>query len=210
MKFMRLAALSFFSLFLAFTVKAQQGRTVKRIDKNWQFYKGTITKQSDTNALAWKAVNIPHTWNNMDMQRDTSYYEGDGWYEKMLYLGNQYQGKRLFLRFAGVGNVADVYVNGRFIGEHKGGYSAFCFEITGAVHLGKTNIIQVKANNKMRPDVIPINHHLFANYGGIYRSVNLIVTRKLNITTLDYASSGVYISGGGSIHRNWGEIFSHF
>ncbi|MGH2642740.1 MAG: glycoside hydrolase family 2 protein, partial [Chitinophagaceae bacterium] len=92
------------------------------------------------------------------------------------------------------GNVADVYVNGRHIGEHKGGYSAFCFEITDAVHLGEKNTIMVKADNQMRPDVLPINNRLFANYGGIYRNVHLIVTGKLNITTLDYASSGVYIS----------------
>lgn len=189
-----LTLLFFIGLNLSCLAQSHTGRSVISLDKNWEFYKGTIDKNTDTASLAWQAINIPHTWNNIDMQQDTTYYEGDGWYQKILTLGEEYRGKRLFLRFAGVGNVADIYVNGRFIGEHKGGYSAFCFEITDAVQLGKKNIIAVKANNKMRPDVIPINHNLFANYGGIYRSVELIVTGKLNITTLDYASSGVYIS----------------
>lgn len=169
------------------------GRQIIPLDKGWQFYKGTIDKNTDTAALSWHEVTIPHTWNNIDMQQDSTYYEGDGWYKKNLFLGKGYTGKRLFLRFAGVGNVADVYVNGRFIGEHKGGYSAFCFEITDAIKPDTQNVIEVKANNKMRPDVIPINHNLFANYGGIYRSVEMIATGKINISTLDYASSGVYI-----------------
>lgn len=170
------------------------GRENILLDKDWQFYKGTINKNTDTSTLSWQEVNIPHTWNAIDMQQDTTYYEGDGWYKKTIYLGDEYKDKRLFLRFSAVGNVADVYVNGRFIGEHKGGYSAFCYEITEAVHLGKQNTIMVKTNNQMRPDVIPINNRLFANYGGIYRRVHLIATGKLNISTLDYASPGVFIS----------------
>ncbi|TAN00924.1 MAG: DUF4982 domain-containing protein [Chitinophagaceae bacterium] len=170
------------------------GRQVISLDQDWEFYKGSIGANIDTTSLSWQQVSIPHTWNNIDMQQDSTYYEGDGWYKKTIYLGDEYKDKRLFLRFSAVGNVADVYVNGRLMGEHKGGYSAFCFEITSAVHLGEKNIIMVKANNEMRPDVIPVNNRLFANYGGIYRHVNLIITGKLNITTLDYASSGVYIS----------------
>jgi len=194
MTFFRWAELlMFFSLFISFSVQAQQGREIKGIDKHWQFYKGTINKNTDTNALAWKEINIPHTWNNIDMQRDTTYYEGDGWYKKTLFLPEKYKDKRLFIKFEGVGNVADIYVNGRFMGEHKGGYAAFTYEITDAVHFGENNLVMVRANNKLRPDVIPINYRLFANYGGIYRHVNLIVTNKLNISTLDYASPGVYV-----------------
>lgn len=190
--------LLFFYCFLIATLpvfaQKSSGRETILLDKDWQFYKGSIHKNTDTAALSWQEVNIPHTWNNVDMQQDTTYYEGDSWYKKIIYLNDEYKDKRLFLRFSGVGNVADVYINGRFIGEHQGGYSAFCFEITDAVHLGKPNVIMVKANNQIRPDVIPINNHLFANYGGIYRKVHLIVTGELNISTLDYASPGVYIS----------------
>ncbi|TAN10948.1 MAG: beta-galactosidase [Chitinophagaceae bacterium] len=190
--------LLFFYCFLIATLpvfaQKSSGRETILLDKDWQFYKGSIHKNTDTAALSWKEMNIPHTWNNIDMQQDTTYYEGDSWYKKIIYLGDEYKDKRLFLRFSGVGNIADIYVNGRFIGEHQGGYSAFCFEITDAVHLGKPNVIMVKANNQIRPDVIPINNHLFANYGGIYRKVHLIVTGELNISTLDYASPGVYIS----------------
>ncbi|HLR38288.1 MAG TPA: hypothetical protein VK084_09590, partial [Chitinophagaceae bacterium] len=173
--------------------QTSSGREVLALDKDWKFYKGAIDENTNQEALQWKSVNLPHTWNNIDMQQDSVYYEGDAWYKKEIYIPAKDSNRRLFLKFDGVGNVADVYVNGRFIGEHKGGYAAFTFEITNAVHLGEKNEIRVKANNELRPDVIPINQNLFANYGGIYRHVYLMNTAKLNISTLDYASPGVFI-----------------
>lgn len=202
-----ISAVTLFSVVaLSGNARGQSGRRIVSLNENWQFYKGEIGSTTDTATLAWSEVNLPHTWNNIDMQQDTVFYEGDGWYKKNLFLGEENTGKRLFLRFAGVGNVADVYVNGRLVGEHKGGYSAFCFEITDAVRLNARNVIEVKANNKMRPDVIPVNHNLFANYGGIYRPVTLIVTGKINISTLDYGSSGVYIDQG-SVSARSADIF---
>lgn len=170
------------------------GRKIVTLNKDWQFYKGNIPKGEKPASLSWREVNIPHSWNKIDMQMDTTWYMGNAWYEKSIIIPKSDEGKRLFLRFNAVGNVADVYINGRFIGEHRGGYSAFCYEITDVVHFGKKNVIKVKVNNKTRPDVTPINNRLFANYGGIYRPVHLIITNKLNITLLDYASLGIYIS----------------
>lgn len=99
-----------------------------------------------------------------------------------------------FLRFEGVGACAEVYVNGKLAGTHKGGYSAFACEIGTALKLGAENEIIVKADNKARPDVIPVNQNLFGVYGGIYRPVWLIVTEQNNITVTDCASPGVYIT----------------
>ncbi len=189
----RILGLSCLFILTVLTAYGQEGRVVKNLDQDWQFYKGKITKNTDRETLQWERINIPHTWNNIDMQQDSVYYEGDAWYKKTLFIPEKDTNRRLFLKFDGVGNVADVYVNDRFIGEHKGGYAAFTFEITDAVHPGEKNRIKIKVNNEMRPDVIPINHALFANYGGIYRHVHLINTARLNISTLDYASPGVFI-----------------
>ena len=104
------------------------------------------------------------------------------------------KGKRLFLRFEGVGSCAEVYVNGYLTGTHKGAYSAFVCEIGSQVKFGEENEIIVKADNTARPDVIPVNHVLFGVYGGIYRPVWLVITEPCGIVVNDCASSGVYIT----------------
>ncbi|HEY1202147.1 MAG TPA: glycoside hydrolase family 2 TIM barrel-domain containing protein, partial [Niastella sp.] len=104
-----------------------------------------------------------------------------------------WKNKRVFIRFEGVGQVADVYVNDKFIGQHRGAYGAFSLDISYALVYGKPNTIVVKANNETREDIIPINHKLFGVYGGIYRPVKLVVTGKLNISASDYASPGIFI-----------------
>ena len=71
---------------------------------------------------------------------------GIGNYEKKLFIRPEWQGKRLFLRFEGANSIADVFINRRHIGEHRGGYGAFVFEITGEVNYGKNSIL-VRVNN---------------------------------------------------------------
>ncbi|MEO9146492.1 MAG: glycoside hydrolase family 2 TIM barrel-domain containing protein [Ginsengibacter sp.] len=156
----------------------------------WQFRKAPLENSPDT---SWQQVTIPHTWSNVDMQTGKDFYAGDATYQKKFFADKKLERKRVFIQFGGVGSVADVYVNNKYIGEHKGSYAAFCFEITYALRYGTENSIKVKVNNAPRKDVIPVNNFLFAIYGGIYRPVSLIITDKLNISTTDYASSGVYI-----------------
>ena len=142
----------------------------------------------------WETVNLPHTWNAKDMQvKADAFYEGVGYYRKTQFFGNELKGKRVFLRFEGVGANTEVYVNGKLVGMHRGAYSAFAFEIGTALKLGAENEIMVKADNASRSDVIPVNHNLFGVYGGIYRPVWLIITEQNNITVTDCASPGVYI-----------------
>jgi beta-galactosidase len=143
----------------------------------------------------WTEVTIPHTWNAKDMQVKTnSFYEGAAYYRKTYLIPETMKGKRLFLRFEGVGTCTEVYVNGYLVGTHKGGYSAFVCEIGEQVKYGESNEIVVKADNTARPDVIPVNHSLFGVYGGIYRPVSLVVTEPCHIAVEDYASPGVYIT----------------
>ena len=105
-----------------------------------------------------------------------------------------HKNKRTFLKFEGVGSVAKLYINNKFIGEHKGGYSQFAYEITNSVNYGKENVLTVIANNQARKDVIPVNQFLFPIYGGIYRPVSMITTNKTNFVVTDYAAPGIFIS----------------
>lgn len=136
-------------------------------------------------------VDLPHTWNAQDaLSGKIDYKRGIGNYEKHLFIRSEWVGKRLFLRFEGVNSIADVFINRRHIGEHRGGYGAFVFEITNHVEYGKENSILVRVNNAEQLDVMPLVGD-FNFYGGIYRDVHLLIMDKICISPLDYASPGV-------------------
>ncbi|NLR80604.1 glycoside hydrolase family 2 protein [Chitinophaga eiseniae] len=186
--------ISLLSVLLFLQGYGQTGRTVLPFNDGWTFRKGPLIADKNQSDTSWQSVTLPHTWNNKDMQEGKNFYAGEGCYQKQFPVAASLKGKRLFLRFDGVGSVANLYINNRFIGEHKGSYAAFCFEITHVVKYGEENTIVVKANNKAREDVLPVNNFLFGIFGGIYRPVNLLITNDINITTTDYASPGIYIT----------------
>ena len=107
---------------------------------------------------------------------------------------------RIVIRFEGVNNIADVFINRRHIGEHRGGYGAFIFEITGKVEYGKENSILVRVNNGEQLDIMPLVGD-FNFYGGIYRDVHLLITDETCISPLDYASPGVRLIQDSVSHR---------
>ena len=176
-----------------------EGRKVESFNSGWSFKKAPAEKELAINApkwdKGWSEVEIPHTWNAKDMQvQANSFYEGAAYYKKQYFFPAELKNKRVFLRFEGVGSCAEVFVNGMLATSHKGGYSAFACEISPLLKAGEENEIIVKADNKSRPDVIPVNHNLFGVYGGIYRPVWLVVTEPYNISVTDCASPGVYIT----------------
>jgi len=185
-----------------------QSREVKPINDNWQFYKANNTtfftdfqngadyyetQGQWTTVEVYEDVTLPHTYNKDDMQTDRNFFEGKGIYKKTFSVDPNQQHKRTFIKFEGVGSVAQLYVNNKYIGEHKGGYSMFVFEITNSIHYDKENQLVVIADNRARRDVLPINQFLFPIYGGIYRPVHLITTNKTNFVVTDQAGPGVYI-----------------
>lgn len=174
-------------------------REVVSFNDGWEFKKGPFSGNALQTVMKWdgkwEQVTLPHTWNAQDMQRKAaSFYQGEGYYRKRFTFPESMKGKRVYLRFEGVGSCAEVYINGYLAGTHKGGYSAFVCELGSQIKWGKENEIVVKADNTARPDVIPVNHNLFGVYGGIYRPVWLVTTEPCAIAVNDCASSGVYIT----------------
>ncbi len=174
-------------------------RDVTPFNDGWEFKKGPFSKEAMQSARKWntdwQAVSIPHTWNADDMQKKaSSFYEGVAYYRKRCTFSEEMKGRRVFLRFEGVGSCAEVYINGYLAGTHNGAYSAFTCEIGTQIKFGEVNEIIVKADNSARPDVIPVNHALFGVYGGIYRPVWLVTTDLCGIVVNDCASSGVYVT----------------
>lgn len=146
-------------------------------------------------------VDLPHTWNAQDaLSGKIDYKRGIGNYEKNLFIRPEWKGKRLFIRFEGVNNIADVFINRRHIGEHRGGYGAFIFEITGKVEYGKENSILVRVNNGEQLDIMPLVGD-FNFYGGIYRDVHLLIIDETCISPLNYASPGVRLIQDSVSHR---------
>lgn len=186
-----------------------QSRTESSFNQDWKFYKannstfftdfqnGTKYFESQgqwTGLEIWEPVTIPHTYNKDDMQKDRNFFEGKGIYKKKFSVGSDQKDRRTFIKFEGVGSVAQIFVNDSYIGEHKGGYSMFTFEITNSVNYDKENEITVITDNTARKDVLPINQFLFPIYGGIYRPVHLISTAKTGFLVTDQAGPGIYIS----------------
>ena len=164
-------------------------RIEKNLNEQWMF---RFSHQVERNTA--QPVMLPHTWNAQDaLSGKLDYKRGIGNYEKKLLIRNEWKGKRLFLRFEGVNSIANVFINGQHIGEHRGGYSAFVYEITDRVTYGEENALLVRVNNGEQLDVMPLVGD-FNFYGGIYRDVSLLVTNETCITPLDYASPGVYLS----------------
>ncbi|MBS1704241.1 MAG: beta-galactosidase [Armatimonadetes bacterium] len=157
----------------------------------WEFAKAEAQTPVFQSMPDFTPVTLPHTWNSQDIQSGSKDFEAVGWYRKSLRVPPEWlRQRRIFLRFGAAGSVAQVFVNGARAGEHRGAYSAFCFEVTPFLKRG-TNSVAVRVDNHARPDVIPINHGLFPMFGGLSRGSELIVTPKVNIVPDDYASSGV-------------------
>ena len=158
------------------------------INSGWQFVLGNKTSQN------WETVNIPHTWNKEDAFDDEKgYHRGVGWYKKKLYFSAESKNLIHYIHFKGVNQETRIYVNGQLIGNHKGGYTAFNFNITKWLKFDTYNLVEVKVDNSHNPNIPPLDAD-FTFYGGIYRDVELISKPKQHISLSDFASDGFYIN----------------
>jgi beta-galactosidase len=169
----------------------------QRLDLNgeWRFVRSNVVgaQAPGFRDAVWSTVTVPHTWNAIDgADGGNNYYRGVGWYRRHFTVAPGLAGKLFYLEFDGVNQVADVWVNGTYLGQHQGGYSRFRFSAAGSVRPGQDNVVAVRVNNAHNPGIAP----LIADYtfeGGIYRSVSLWATDPLQVRLLDYAGPGVYL-----------------
>ncbi|URN95594.1 MAG: beta galactosidase jelly roll domain-containing protein [Candidatus Pristimantibacillus lignocellulolyticus] len=169
-------------------------RTIKSLNHDWKFLKqndelAQNTQYDDSN---WEQVNVPHTWNAVDGANGYDFFKGACWYRKSFRVDTLVQGNKVFIEFEGSNSITDVYVNGQHLGQHRGGYSTFRFDITDVVQFGNSNTLAVKVDNTVVDDVYPQMAD-FTFFGGIYRNVNLVVVNNMHFDLMDYGSQGVYI-----------------
>jgi beta-galactosidase len=177
-------------------------------ENNWKFKLGdekNIYKKSYNDAN-WLNVTIPHDFNGgidgvnnnvflgrFDFENDADkrmMYKGAGWYRTLFSIDKKNFGKKVFIEFEAVSLDAQVYVNGKKVGQHQGGYTAFELDITNYINYGEENTLAVKADNSNNPAIAPWmadEHNSFpfsfdyAVYGGIYRDVWINITDPVKI-----------------------------
>lgn len=163
----------------------------------WQFRNQILTDEPAARAYDdhdWPTVNLPHTWNAVDAQDGAGdYLRTVGWYRKELAWQPDFRGKKIFLEFLGANMQAECFVNGRSVGRHMGGYTAFRFDITDYLQEGQNNCIAMKVDNRYSESIAPLTAD-FSFFGGIYRKAFLLVTEKVHIDRMDNGSSGLYLT----------------
>ncbi len=195
----RLASLVIFCLALAAgPIRAATDNAVRLtapLDEGWAFRFGDGHEAA---ALAgttadWESVRVPHTWNAKDgADGGDNYARGNGWYVRHFGADPAWAGRRVFAEFEGVNRSATVYLNGRKIGEHVGGYARFRFDLTEALVAHGENILAVRVNNA-DDGTAPVTAD-FTFFGGIYRAARIFAVDPLHVEVMDYASSGVFVT----------------
>jgi beta-glucuronidase len=127
-------------------------------------------------------LNVPGDWNSQDDK--LFYYEGTVWYRRLFDFTPQAAGARQFLHFGAANYEADVYLNGRKLGRHTGGFTPFQFEVTGQLRAAGNSLV-VRVNNQRHPEAVPTVNTDWWNYGGLTRDVMLLETPATCIR--DYA-----------------------
>ncbi len=177
--------------FFALPCTAQ--RETQTLNDSWKFLKGECAAASDSafNDSSWSSVHLPHTWNT-DAYTEKDYYRGTGWYRRSVHIPDGWQGKQIFLKLDAASKAATVYINGKQVGEHAGGYTACTFDITPFLAFGKPNTLAIRADNA-RQDIAPISGD-FTFFGGIYRDVWLTAVPKQHFNLTNHGSDGIFIS----------------
>jgi beta-galactosidase len=139
----------------------------------------------------WTLVNLPHTWNATDGEDGGKYVRSDGWYRKTFTTDPNWTGLRVFIEFGGANRVAEVWLNGTRIGEHRGGYGRFRFDLTDHLQASGSNVLAVRVNNEPN-GIVPLGGD-FTVWGGLHRQVQLVIVPPAHIALGDYASAGVYL-----------------
>ena len=140
----------------------------------------------------WNFVNIPHSWNAIDGQDgDNDYYRGTAYYAKSFNKMDLPEAQQYYLEIKGANSSADVYLNGKKLAHHDGGYSTFRVNLTD--DLSEMNLLVIAVDNSANETVYPQMAD-FTFYGGIYRDVNIICVNNSHFDLDYYGGPGLKIT----------------
>ena len=141
----------------------------------------------------WQPVTLPHTWNAADgTDGGNDYWRGTACYCRRLTPPALAAGEQIWLEFEGAAMTAEVYLNGRKLARHAGGYSTFRVELTPALQEGG-NLLAVLVDNSENDTVYPQKAD-FTFYGGLYRPVRLITVPAAHFALDYYGGPGLKVT----------------
>jgi beta-galactosidase len=154
-----------------------QGRLVLPMNRGWRYSPSFVIGSHDLafDDSKFDRVVIPHTnvplpWHGFDDKT----YEFVSLYRRRFKLPAEARGQRVFVDFEGAMTASTVWINGQRLGEYKGGYTPFSFELTPHLNFNGDNLLAVDVDSSERPDIPPFGHQIdYLTFGGIYRGVAL-------------------------------------
>ncbi|VBB09866.1 Hypothetical protein LUCI_5164 [Lucifera butyrica] len=162
-------------------------REVLNFNTDWLFIAGDIAggEQPGLDVQLFEEVHLPHT--NIELPHHyfkEQDYQFVSWYRRNFTADAGWRGKRVWVDFDGAMSVARVYINGHFLGENKGGYLPFSFDITDYLLFEDDNVLAVRLDSTRRPDIPPEGYVVdYMLFGGIYRDVYLRIVHPVAIET---------------------------
>lgn len=157
--------------------QAAHGRSILPMNRGWRYHSARVdgAQAIEFDDSNFERVVVPHTnielpWHNFD-DKD---YEFISTYRRRFKLPEEVANKRVFVDFEGVMTASTVWINGVRLGDYKGGFTPFSFELTDHLHRGAENVLLVEVDSTERPDIPPFGYEIdYMTFGGIYREVSL-------------------------------------
>jgi beta-galactosidase len=185
------------------------GREVFNFNVGWRFRTGTVkdAEKTDFDDSAWEVVSTPHTVGLIPAEGSGGRnYQGPAWYRKHFKIDSSLRGKLVNIYFEAAMGKTVVYLNGRKVGEHLGGYLPFSVELTQyGIQTGDECLLAVMTDNSDDNSYPPGKKQTaldFTYHGGIYRDVWLIATAQIHLTDPNEANR----TAGGGVFVQYGEI----
>lgn len=184
-------------LALATPKNSSSGRLVFPFNRNWRFSAQRSPNDTaiDFDDSKFDQVTIPHTnkrlpWHSFDEKS----YQFVSIYRRKFRLPPEARGRHVFVDFEGAMTASTVWMNGQRLGEYKGGYTPFSFELTQHVTWDADNLLAVELDSTERPDIPPFGGQIdYLTFGGIYRDVRLRVVQSTYIENI-FVSTGAVLS----------------
>jgi beta-galactosidase len=173
--------------------EAASPRKVTPLGDGWRFLRADVAG-AETAAFddrKWTRVRVPHTWNALDGQDGgDDYYRGVGWYRRRVAIPAAEKGRSLYFEVDGANTVTTLFVDGKELGRHAGGFARFRFDVTSAVTPGKPSVFAVRVSNAADPGIPPRTAD-FTSFGGLYRDVRLVSVEPVHLDLDTAGDSGV-------------------
>ena len=162
------------------------------LNDNWKFTEEFTKEFADREEAGCnlREVRLPHTCKETPFHYfDEQIYQMVSGYKRILSVPEEWKGKKVLLTFDGVAHDSEVYLNGRKMGEHQCGYTAFCIDISEALKYGEDNLLAVKVDSRENLNIPPFGFVIdYMTYGGIYRDVYLEVKNPVYLADIFHKS----------------------